>query len=238
MKVHLMLTCLADAFAGPVGIATTELLERLGCEVLFSPRQTCCGQPLFNTGDWPRAKAMNAAYLRSIVGDEDPSIPIVCSSASCAAMMRHGSPAMGLPEAQTKVFELAEFLLDELHLQSWPGQGFAAERSITFHASCHTRILGSVGKQEQILDMIPGLTWHPPLEPEQCCGFGGAFSVELPDLSADIGREKLRNLAQTPKSEVVTGDLGCLLHLQGLSKRDNLDLRFTHFAELLREALD
>jgi len=237
MKVHLMLTCLADAFAGRVGIATTEILERLGCQVLFSPAQTCCGQPLFNTGAWDKARELNESYWRAIVGDADPAIPMVSPSASCAAMMRHGAKMIGGPACPARVYELAEFLVQRLKMTDWPGPGFPDGRRIVFHPACHTRMLGTTGLQEQILDLIPGLDWTQARDAEQCCGFGGAFSIELPAISAEIGHEKLRTVGETGRPEFVTGDLGCLLHLQGLAAKSGSDMRFTHFVELLREAL-
>jgi L-lactate dehydrogenase complex protein LldE len=233
MRVQLMLTCLCDAFYGEVGIATATVLEHAGCTVEFPEGQTCCGQPPFNAGDWGAAWTIAERCAKIF----DPSIPIVTPSASCAAMLRHGNSLLGLPTL--KAFELSEFMLDQLTVASWPlsGNRVHRPRKIAFHRACHGRMLHLGDKQEKLLGILPGLELVAFEQPEQCCGFGGAFSASHPTISAGIGMEKLRCILDSGADTIVSGDLGCLMHLDGLIRRQRLPLRTLHYAALFSEAL-
>lgn len=229
MTVRLFLTCLADGFWGDVGIATARVLEAAGCTVEFDERQTCCGQPAFNKGDWPVAKAMLDRAVDLMPGD----VPVVVPSASCAAMFHDGAHLLGSGLAPVR--ELSQFLWHDLQVREWPSLQTPVRAA--FHRSCHGRMLGLTDEAESLLGLIGGLTIEPLADAEQCCGFGGAFSVEHSTVSARIGDAKLDRLVETGSTTVIGGDAGCLVHLDGLSRRQGRDLRFRHWVELMAEAV-
>ncbi|HRK22308.1 MAG TPA: (Fe-S)-binding protein [Fimbriimonadaceae bacterium] len=234
MRVQLMLTCLCDAFFGEVGIATVRILEHAGCTVVFPEKQTCCGQPPFNAGDWAASKLV----AQSCINFFDPSIAIVTPSASCAAMLRHGYPMIGL--TAPRVFELSEFMLDELGVDRWPinGNRVSKKRRIAFHRACHGRMMHLGDRQERFVALAKGIEFIPFEQTDQCCGFGGAFSVGHPTVSSDIGLEKLRNVLLAGADTLVSGDMGCLMHLNGLIERERLSIRTMHYAQLMAEVLE
>lgn len=134
------------------------------------------------------------------------------------------------------VYELAEFLVDKLLMTRWEGRS-REPRRIGFHRACHGRALGLKGEQEMLLASIPGLELVPFAQPEQCCGFGGAFSATHGAISAGIGDEKLRNIVDAGITELVSGDMGCLMHLGGLAKKEGMPLKIRHYAEVLAETI-
>lgn len=224
MKVQLMLTCLCDAFFGDVGQATVEVLEKAGCEVVFPENQTCCGQPPFNSGDWENARSVCKRLLQVF----DENLPIVTPSSSCAAMLRHGFGELGLPTPDA--YELCEFLTLKLHYKP---KGKVKATRAAFHRACHGRILKLGHIQEEVLSEIRGLELIKFDEEEQCCGFGGAFSVTHPTISSQIGRNKLTAIKACGVDTIISGDMSCLMHLRGL---DN-GVQIRHVAQVLAEAI-
>ena len=236
MTVRLMLTCLCDAFYGEVGIATVRVLEHAGCKVEFPDSQTCCGQPPFNSGDWEAARKIAAHWKEAFRGQDTP---IVTPSSSCAAMIRDGYHLLFPGEVLPPVFELSEFLVKELKVDAWPrsySPGTLSIRRIAYHRACHGRGIGLTDEQERLLGLVPGIELHLLDQSEQCCGFGGAFSVGLPTVSTGIGMEKLKHVAETGARTLVSGDMGCLMHLRGLVEKQKLGLETKHFAEILADA--
>ena len=237
MTVRLMLTCLCDAFYGEVGIATVRVLEYLGCRVEFPENQTCCGQPPYNAGDWSAARKI-AEHQWKALGFDEP-IPIVTPSGSCAAMVREGYP-MILPDRKhlEHVYEFSEFIVHQLGITALPNPASApAPVKTALHRACHGRGLGLKNEQEMLLSSLPGIELVAFDQQEQCCGFGGAFSATLPTVSTGIGNEKLKNILASGAEQVVSGDMGCLMHLRGLIEKQELPLRTRHIAEVLAEAI-
>ncbi len=244
--VLLMATCLCDAFFDAAARATVEVLEAAGCAVTFPPAQTCCGQPPFNAGDWGSSRRMLAHTAQVF---DDPR-PVVIPSASCASMLREGArlafeghaPDPVAPLAR-RTWELADFLVFGLDIHRWPGR---YEKTVSLHESCHGRGTGSPAAARRLLATIRGLELVPFDEPEQCCGFGGAFSVAFPAVSTEMGRAKQSALSSAAADEVVSADAGCLMQLQGLSvgadsrtsTRAPEGPRYRHLAEVLRDALE
>lgn len=231
MKVQFMLTCLCDAFYGEVGIAAIRVLEHAGCTVEFASDQTCCGQPPYNSGDWAAARKI-ADHAKRVFNASDA--PIVCGSASCTAMLREGYELLYPGQPHMRAYELSEFLLTVVNVTEWP-QLKPAPR-VAFHRSCHGRGIGLGDSAERLLQLA-GVELVPFPAADQCCGFGGAFSVTHPKVSGEIGIEKLHQIAGAEVEEIVSGDMGCLMHLGGLIKRQKLPFRTRHYAELLAEAL-
>jgi len=229
-----MLTCLCDALYGEVGIATAKVLEYAGCTAEFLPNQTCCGQPAFNSGHWEEArKTANHAISVLEFGEQ---CPVVVPSGSCTAMIREGYHLLFPDDPKKVAWELSEILVDHLGIKSWPlsGTGFTEPKKIVFHRSCHGRGIGLGDKVEQLLKTIPNLEVIEPSQPEQCCGFGGAFCATHGKIASEIGNEKLRCLHETGCMDVVSGDMGCLMHLQTLPSADGMIFR--HYSEILAES--
>lgn len=235
MRVQLLLTCLCDAFFGEVGIASVKVLEHAGCVVEFPENQTCCGQPPFNAGDWEAARQMAAHTSR--VFDFEHSY-VVAPSSSCAATVRHGYGMMA-GKGHERCFELCEFLVNVLGVTKWPLEGnrVGTRRRVALHRACHGRVLGLGNVQERLLSSIPGMHLIPFEQAEQCCGFGGAFSATHGTISSAIGLEKLQNIVSSGAEMIVSGDMGCLVHLKGLVERHEIPLRTAHIAEVLAEAI-
>ncbi len=235
-KVRLMLTCLCDAFFGEVGIATVRVLEHAGCTVVFDKDQTCCGQPPFNSGDWTAARLAAGHLMRTTLIHKDT---VVTPSASCAAMVREGYPMLYTDMAHPEIFELGEYLVQHLKIETWPitAKKMPAKTKVAFHSSCHGRGIGLKGEQRQLLASLPWVELVPFDQGEQCCGFGGAFSANHPSISAGIGMEKLKNILESGADEIVGGDMGCLMQLNGLIKRNKLKIKTRHFSQLLAEGI-
>jgi L-lactate dehydrogenase complex protein LldE len=233
-----MATCLCDAFYDDVGTATVEVLEHLGCTVIVPPDQTCCGQPAFNAGDWSAARPVARHALRVFAGKD----PVVIPSGSCAKMVSHGTPMLLEREEDRttaqqfaqRAWELSDFIVHGLGVTEWSGQ---VEGSIAFHRSCHSR--GTRWGQAAItlLRSIRGIVIREFGEEEQCCGFGGTFAVAFPDISYGIGTLKLEHMLADSPDAIVSADMGCLMHLDGIARKSGRGIRALHVAQLLRDAL-
>lgn len=237
-RVQLMATCLCDAFYDDVAKATVEVLEHAGVTVEFPEGQTCCGQPAFNGGDWPSSRKVVRHTLATFAGDT----PVLVPSGSCAAMLRHGAllefeHEADLPAVQhlaRKTWELADYLVNGLGLTRWPGRLAA---TVAFHRNCHNRGTASEAASLALLQSIEGLTVVPFGEAEQCCGFGGTFSVGFPHLSSSMGRLKLDHIRAAKPDLLVSGDMSCLMHMGGLAEKEGQPIRTRHLAQVLRDAL-
>jgi L-lactate dehydrogenase complex protein LldE len=168
--------------------------------------------------------------------------PVVVPSGSCAAMVFHGAllefeheadlPAVAALGRRT--WELADFIVNGLGVTAWPGR---YEARIAFHRSCHGRGTPSSAAAERLLGTVAGLTLAPFGEGEQCCGFGGTFSVSFPNISAGMGELKLDHLRAANPDVLVSGDMSCLMHLGGLAEKDGRPVKTQHLAQVLRDAL-
>jgi len=197
-KVLLMATCLSDVFFADMACATVEVLESAGCEVIFPEGQTCCGQPAFNSGDFPAAEKV-ARYTADVF---EGDLPVIVPSGSCAAMHLHGSRLLFEDSEDTekieslagRTWELFDYLVNGLGLEDWPGE---LNKTIALHHSCHTRGSETGAAMETLLGSITGIELVEVGTPEQCCGFGGTFSVTFPHLSGEIGQVKLDSQARS-----------------------------------------
>jgi L-lactate dehydrogenase complex protein LldE len=233
MRVALFITCLADQFYAEAGVAAVRLLRALGVEVDFPEGQTCCGQPAFNAGHWEEARALARRTLRVFQEAEYVVLP----SGSCASMLRNHYPELlpGSREAlafSERVYELSQFLVRVLGVERL-GEGLKGVR-VAYHHGCHA--LRELGVREEPLTLLTNagaeiLPWEAA---EECCGFGGLFSVKLPEVSLAMADRKLSTL---PEAQVLTStDAGCLLHLSGRMAKRGVNLRVAPLATLLWEA--
>lgn len=237
-KVQLMATCLCDAFYDDIARATVEVLEHLGCTVEFPEAQTCCGQPAFNGGDWPASRKVVRHTVATFAGD----VPVIVPSGSCAAMLFHGAPLEfekepDLAEVESlgrRTWELADFLVNGLGVKSWPGR---YDAKIAFHRSCHTRGTKSGEASLTLLRSLAGVSVVEFGEGEQCCGFGGTFSVSFPNISAAMGNLKLDHVRAAQPDLFVSGDMSCMMHMGGLAQKEGRPIKTMHLAQVLRDAL-
>jgi L-lactate dehydrogenase complex protein LldE len=237
-RVQLMATCLCDAFFDDVARATVEVLEHLGCEVVFPEDQTCCGQPAFNSGDWPAARTVARHALRVF----DAAEPVVVPSGSCARMVSHGalllfegeSDGAAVGALAQRTWELGDFVVRALGVTRWPGK---LPLRVAFHRSCHSRGTAYAEGALTLLRSIDGLEVIEIGEPEQCCGFGGTFSVAFPHISRAVGTLKLEHVLAATPDVLVSADSSCLMHVAGLADKAGKPLRTLHLAQVLRDAL-
>ena len=237
-RVQLMATCLCDAFFADAAIASVQVLEHLGVTVAFPEDQTCCGQVAFNGGDWASSRKVVRHAAKVFAAD----LPVVVPSGSCAAMLFHGAQLAfeDEPDRDTiralgaKTWELADFIVNGLGVKTWPGR---FDARIAFHRSCHARGTDTGAAVVTLLQSIAGVEIVPFDEWEQCCGFGGTFSVALPTVSAAMGELKLKHIRAARPDLLVSIDMSCMMHLGGLASRQGQPVKTMHLAQVLVAAL-
>jgi L-lactate dehydrogenase complex protein LldE len=237
MRVALYVTCLVDLMRPSVAFASLRLLEAAGCEVIVPEGQTCCGQPAWSAGE----RALAADLARKAIGELEGYDYVVIPSGSCADQIRNvypqllaDDPAWG-QRARTladRAYELTSFLVDVLKLSAVPNQ---FDGSVTYHDSCKgLRGLAIKRQPRDLLARVPGLSLKEMSECEECCGFGGAFSVKFGEVSTKIVDRKCDAIAAAGADAVVGGDLGCLMNIEGrLRRRGDETTRVLHIAEVL-----
>ena len=233
MKVAIYTTCLAQHFSPETVESTVSLLKKFGCEVEIPKGQTCCGQPAFNAGFWDTARIAAKKVLKMIKTMDAEYL--VVPSGSCTFMIREHYKKL-LPEKEHKylqnIFELSEFITNVLKVESVPDAKFSGV--VAYHDSCHLlRGLKVAEGPRKLLQSVTGLKLITLDEEKQCCGFGGVFSIKHPEISVKMGEHKLELLKETGADTLTAGDLGCLLHLNGLITRRNLPYKALHYANIL-----
>ncbi|RPA59172.1 (Fe-S)-binding protein [Shewanella frigidimarina] len=248
MKIALFIPCLVNQMMPEVAIATLTLLEKLGHQVIFPKGQTCCGQPMTNSGCFDEAKNTTLKLLNAFKGVDCDAI--VCPAASCLVAAKENFHEFdGSQEAQeviSKLYELTEFLHDIAPIKAF-ARPVAAK--ISMQMSCHgIRMLNlatpteQMGKQrfnkvEAVLGNIAGLEIVYPARIDECCGFGGTFAVDEGAVSAKMGKDKAQAHAATGAKYVVGFDPSCLLHLDGMIRRQKLPIETRHIAQIINDAL-
>jgi L-lactate dehydrogenase complex protein LldE len=239
--VGLFVTCLVDLFRPSVAFAAIKLIEAAGARVEAPRAQTCCGQPAYNCGDRKNA----VAIARHVVETFERFDYVVAPSGSCAGMLRLHYPRLLADDPNfaeravalaAKSFELTSFLVDVLGLTKVDA-AFAG--AVTYHDSCSAlRELHVREAPRRLLGSVEGLSLVELGDSEACCGFGGAFSVKYPEISASIADAKLRDIAGTGAATVLSGDLGCLLHIAGRLAHMGEAIEVRHVAEVLADMTD
>lgn len=226
-----------------VAIATLELLERLGVDVAFPAGQTCCGQPMANTGCNDEAAPVARRWVE-LFADYDA---IVCPSGSCTAMVRHhyaeyfadDDPAY--QRVQSRTFELCEYLHDELKITNLDAH---FPHRVSLHQSCHGLRELRLGpssesmqpredKVRKVMNLVADIEWVAPTRVDECCGFGGTFSVNEADVSAAMGRDRVADHLQAGSEVIASADMSCLMHLQGLIRREQNKISVMHVAQIM-----
>jgi L-lactate dehydrogenase complex protein LldE len=242
MKVALFVPCFIDAFFPEVAISTLELLERLGCEVHYPLEQTCCGQPMANSGCDADAAGAEALFVRNFAGFDH----IVAPSGSCIHHVREHLSAIEqtdeVRQVRARCFELVEFLHDVLGVREFPWAEFP--HTVGLHNGCTSlRALRHASMSElneapfskplTLLSAVKGIRLAQPERPDECCGFGGTFSVYEEPVSARMGYDKVRDHHRAGAQYIVSADMSCLMHQKGCAERLGLQVKFIHIAQIL-----
>ena len=236
IKASIFITCLVDQFFPQVGEAMVKVLRGSGVELDFPEAQTCCGQPAFNAGFRTQARDLAKRFMSVFEGDSY----IVAPSGSCTAMVRvfypelfKDDPALA-EEARAigaRVYELSEFLVKIVGVDD---VGASYHGPVAYHPSCHLlRELGIESEPQRLLQNVTGIELKELRDQEQCCGFGGSFSVKYPHISGSILQRKMDSIRECGADLLVSNDSGCLMHIGGGLRRQKVPVRALHLAELL-----
>ncbi len=247
MKIGLFIPCYVDAVYPEVGMATYRLLRHLGIDAVYPQGQTCCGQPMANAGFERQAIPLAKKFETLFQGFDY----VVAPSVSCTAFIRLNYPQLLEHECQTakRCMDVVEFLHDVVGIANPPQRSLGKfPHKVSLHNSCHgVRELGLSSPSEQhvakfnkirdLLQLVDGIEVVEPERSDECCGFGGMFSVEETAVSAQMGRDKVERHIAT-RAEYVTGpDCSCLMHMAGVAKKQGLDIKFKHVVEILAAGL-
>lgn len=244
MRVGLFIPCYIDQFYPHVGMATVRLLEHFGATVAFPAEQTCCGQPMANVGLANDACPLAERFVKIF----SPFDYVVSPSGSCTSMVRnhYADLLTDLAEysaLQQRTYELCEFLVDVLNVESVAGH---FPHRVGLHQGCHglrelrlgssSEVVGDTyNKTRILLESLEGIQICDLQRTDECCGFGGTFAVSEEAVSAMMGRDRIDDHLQAGAEILASGDMSCLMHLEGIIRRDRLPLRAMHVAEILAE---
>jgi L-lactate dehydrogenase complex protein LldE len=241
-RVGLFIPCYIDQLYPQVGLATLQVLEACGIHAEFPQGQTCCGQPMANTGCTDAARPLAERFL-SIFRPYDY---VVAPSGSCVAMVRHhyeeylhGKPAF--ERLRQRTFELSEFLTDVVKVSGIKGR---FPYRVGLHQSCHglrelrlspssEQVLAAPDKPRQLLALLDGITFAELTRPDECCGFGGTFAVNEEAVSCMMGQNRIADHEHAGTQVLTANDMSCLMHLEGLIRRAGKPIRVMHIAEIL-----
>eukprot|EP00388_Colpodella_angusta_P003353 GDKJ01011838.1.p1 GENE.GDKJ01011838.1~~GDKJ01011838.1.p1 ORF type:complete len:240 (-),score=33.82 GDKJ01011838.1:84-803(-) len=239
MKVALFIPCYIDQFYPNVAIATLELLEKFGCEVHYPLNQTCCGQPMANSGFEHLSKGCDKNFLENFKGYEY----IVSPSGSCTLHVK--DHVLGKDGGNAKIYELTEFLVDVLKVENLQAH---FPHKVGLHQSCHGQrglklaqmselVAQPYSKPEKLLNMVSGLSIIELDRKDECCGFGGTFCVAEEAVSAKMGKDRVADHLRH-EAEFITGaDVSCLMHMEGILKRKGSNVKVKHIAEILNSKI-
>jgi L-lactate dehydrogenase complex protein LldE len=237
VRVGLFVTCLVDAVRPEIGFSTLKLLEDAGFEVIVPDTQTCCGQPAYNSGDFRTARELAEKVLREFEGFDYVVLP----SGSCGGQIKVQYPELfrddpdlraRIERLAARTWELTDFLVNVAKIDTLSSN---FQGHITYHDSCSgLRELGVKQQPRELLARLPGVQLTEMKDCQQCCGFGGTFSVKYGDISGAIVDEKCRNIQASGADAVVLGDLGCILNIEGRLRRTGDEkTRVLHIAQVL-----
>ena len=241
MKVGLFIPCYVNQFYPQVGIATLELLEKLGCQVEYPIGQTCCGQPMANSGYESLTKDCNELFTKNFSAYEY----IVCPSGSCVLHIKehlhskkNESAASGIRQ---HIYELTEFLTDVLKVENLNAK---FPHKVGVHQSCHGErglhlsqmtelVAPPFSKPEHLLNMVEGIELIALDRTDECCGFGGTFCVFEEAVSAKMGKDRVEDHIKNGAEYITAADMSCLMHMEGILKRQKSNVQVKHIAEIL-----
>lgn len=241
IRVALFVTCLADLLRPSVAFASIKLLEQAGCDVIVPLQQTCCGQPAYNSGNYEDTIPL----AKQVIATLESADYVVVPSGSCAGMITHHYPKLLEGEWRDRALQLAAntfeltVFLTEIARIKLPKKSFPKLPAVTYHDGCAgLRELGIREQPRQLLKQLCGIEVKELQQSEVCCGFGGTFCAKMPEISAKMVDDKLKNVMATGAGILAGGDLGCLLNIAGRARRHGEEIDVRHIAELLCQDLD
>lgn len=235
MNVHVFIPCFIDQLYPTAGFNTIKVLEKAGCTVQYNPKQTCCGQPAFNAGYWGESKEVCNKFIDDFLDAEIVVVP----SASCAGFVKNyygkiydNSPHQkDIKAFQSKIFELSDFLVNQLQIEDL---GASFKGKVAYHDSCAAlRECKIIDEPKKLLSNVKDLEWCEINENETCCGFGGTFSVKFEGISTAMGEQKVNHIVDTKADYLVSTDMSCLMHLNGIIQKKGLPIKSLHLADIL-----
>jgi L-lactate dehydrogenase complex protein LldE len=235
MKVHVFIPCFIDQLYPTAGFNTIKVLEKAGCEVIYNAEQTCCGQPAFNAGYWGESREV----CKKMMSDFSDAEIVVVPSASCAGFIKNyysklfdnASNNKESLSFQSKVFELSDFLVNVLKVDDL---GAKLDKKATYHDSCAAlRECKIKMEPRKLLKNVEGLELIEIADNETCCGFGGTFAVKFEDISVAMGEQKAENAINTGAEILISTDLSCLMHINGILQMKETNLVSMHLADVL-----
>jgi L-lactate dehydrogenase complex protein LldE len=238
-NVQLFIPCFVDQLYPETGMNMVKVLEKLGCNVTYNPKQTCCGQPAFNAGYQDDAKSVAKKFLHDFDGDGY----IVGPSGSCTGFVRNyynnmleNSPDRLLSDkVRSKMYEFTEFLTDVLKVEDI---GASFEGKATYHDACGAlRECGIKQGPRKLLDNVKGLELVEMKECETCCGFGGTFAVKYEPISLGMAQTKVKSAMDTGATYMISTDVSCMMHIQGYINKNGLPMQTIHIADVLANGL-
>ena len=242
MKIGLFIPCFVDQLYPEAGMATLELLEKQGLEVHYPEEQTCCGQPMDNTGCSGDVRRLARKFVKLFSGYDY----VVSSSASRVVMVKEQYPEYvgddpAFQHLQRHIYEISEFLHDVIKVQSL---GVSFPHKVGLHHSCHGHRLLHLGspselniphysKLENLLRMVQDIELVSLTRPDECCGFGGTFSINEPDVSVDMGNDRIQDHVKAGAEFITGADYSCFIHLDAIIRKEHYPVRLVHIAEIL-----
>jgi L-lactate dehydrogenase complex protein LldE len=244
MKVGLFIPCYIDQFYPATAIATLELLQKAGCEVVYPLNQTCCGQPMANSGFASYSKGCDKNFVQNFSGMDY----IVAPSGSCVLHIKehlHDKDEEKATYIKQHIYELTEFLVDILKVEklesSFPfkvGLHVACHGQRGLHLSSMTELMDApFSKPEKLLSMVNGLQLTKPKRSDECCGFGGTFCVFEEAVSVKMGKDRIEEHTDNEVEYITAADTSCLMHLEGILKRQGSSVKTIHIAEILNSSI-
>jgi L-lactate dehydrogenase complex protein LldE len=240
MKVGLFIPCYVDQFYPKVAVATMELLEKLGCKIVFPLNQTCCGQPMANSGFANLSEGCDKNFVANF-GEVDY---IVSPSGSCVLHVKEHLYDQDESKAlhiRNHIYELTEFIVDILKIENINA---SFPHKVGMHISCHGQrglnlssmselMAPPFSKPTHLLNMVKGLELSLPKRVDECCGFGGTFCVFEEAVSVKMGKDRIAEHATNEVEYITGGDVSCLMHLEGILRRNGSKVKTIHIAEIL-----
>ncbi|HTB05874.1 MAG TPA: (Fe-S)-binding protein [Bacteroidia bacterium] len=235
MIVDIFIPCFIDQVYPQAALNMVKVLEKAGCDVNYNPEQTCCGQPAFNAGYWEDAKKVGEKFIKEFQHDRY----VVCPSASCVGMIKNYYPEMFYNSAlhneykqlAKNIYEFSSFMVNVLKVTD---VGASLDGIATYHDSCAAlRECKIKAEPRTLLKNVRGLELMEMKDTESCCGFGGTFSAKFEPIATGMGSDKIKNAMETSAQYIISTDLSCLLHLDGYIKKQNVDIKTMHIADVL-----
>jgi L-lactate dehydrogenase complex protein LldE len=246
MKVALFIPCYVDQFYPQVGKATLRLLEKFGCDVEYPADQTCCGQPPANSGMEREALPIYRHFIETF----HPYDYIIAPSGSCVYHVRHHYDVLDQSDEVQKIrkhtLDICTFLLEVLKIDHLNAR---FPYKVGIHQSCHglrglrmakssELIIPAFSQWQTLLEMVDDIELIELNRPDECCGFGGTFAVKEEPVSVKMGQDRIRDHEKNGAEVITSGDMSCLMHMEGILKRENSPIRVKHIVEILAGEMD